>query len=879
MGTEDDFLSGFTDPTKYDAETEYCHLHDRGTFRTLHSHIPLKQIIEDNLTDEFIRSLYVPIPKSGVLLRNIFVIGGPGCFTEGTQVLLCDGEVKRIEEFGSYHLQSINVEIARMDNKEAFDRAIRFHIYEHVLCYMVKTDTGRTVECSYNQAFWTIDGKWIKANALKCGDKIKVISGYEGIKEITQTGIKRVYDIETINHDFIANGFKVHNTGKTTTQRSIGYQIAKAYEKEDIPVQCLECNYLPDALADADPNFEVFVFAVDDPLREQDARQPSKKRSLEATNTFLEIRHLIMKKKLDEQVRVFMGVDEIDKKTKAYLDAYHDTPKKLAKKFPEWVVTVKGCIFTIFGPQVPTIDSRLHMSKIWEIYKGFGAMDQQRRADIKRELNKFWIEKLGQNEWRWRGLNQIKYMNRAVIKNTMTEEIGWLDLPSTENIFITAERGAKRRQEEVRSETDLIDDWSRWIYENMDLLQPPYSPMKKKEIRFRALRNLIRDIYRKNIDPRTYEELEPEQQKFLESGLRGSQLIASVDDRIIKIHTLQSSDREKIDLIAEQLITEVERGGFSPSTKNASRIIRHIARKQFPQEEGFMDKQGVWKKIYDQLLYNWQQLYPKGKKLDEARSTYTTDEEDDLVPDHLREEEEREREMVESMVGTEDAIEFNITDEEIIDFILKKEPKYKTAAEVFMHGNGICNRQQMTNKEMYELSNIPTKKEEYGFTEPLVSIDAVKYRRKQFTGMYAREMGFIFETWIKEAVEKGYELPGVLEDIVEIEHAKREAPGIPDFVFTHASKKKTVGSIKCYKSDRSETIPRTKFGPEIAKLADLKENGEDARMVIIFRNIGINHMLAYRIYTTPADVPSNITFSPSEANTIQFIRRKEEDED
>lgn len=744
MGEDDDFLSTFTDPTKYDAETQYCHQHDRSTFRTLHSHIPLKHIVEDNLTDEFLRSLYVKTPKKGVLLRNIFVIGGPG-------------------------------------------------------------------------------------------------------------------------------------TGKTTTQRSIGYHIAKAYEREKTPVQCLECNYLPDALADADPEYDVFVFAVDDPLREQDARHPSKKRSLEATNTFLEIRHIIMKKKLYHQVKTFMGVDEIDKKTKTFLDAYHDTPKKLSKKFPEWVVTVSGCIFTIFGPQVPTIDSRLHMSKIWEIYKGFGAMDQQRRADIKRELNKFWIEKLGQNEWRWRGLNQIKFMSKAVVKNTMTEEIGWLDLPMTENIFTTAQKGAKRRQEEVRSETDLIDEWSKWIYENMELLQPPYSPMKKKEIRFRALRNLIRDIYRKNVDPRTYEELEPEQQKFLEQGLKGSQLISSLDDRIIKIHTLQSSDKEKIDIIAEKLITEVERSGFSPHKSQSTRIIRHIARKSFPQEEGFMDKQGVWKKIYDQFLYNWYQLYPTGKPIENEPESSMNDD-DGSIPDHLTKREEREQEIIERSIGDEDIIEFNITDEEIIDVILEKYPDKKTAAEIFMHGYGLCDRQQMTNKEMYEMSNIPNQRQEYGFTEPLTSVDAVKYRRKQFSGMYAREMGFLFETWIKEALEKGYELPGVLEDVIEVEHAKREVPGIPDFVFTHSDKSKTVGSIKCYKSDRSETVKKKKFGPEIAKLSDLKERGKDARLLILFRNLGIAHMLTYRIYNAPADVPPNVTFSPSEANTIQFTKVEETDE-
>ena len=732
----------FTDPTTYTPHTDFSESHDRGTFRSLHSHIPLKRIPENDMTDVFLDSLFVEIPKQGVLLKNIFVIGGPG-------------------------------------------------------------------------------------------------------------------------------------TGKTTTQRAIGYQIAHKYPG-DI-VQCLESNYLPDALGVLDPTKKIFVISIDDPLKEQDARRPSEKKSLDATNAFLEIRHIVMKELLKHQVRQYLNAIELDKETEKFLMAYHDTPKILCKKFPKWVVEVGGIIFTIFGPQVPTIDSRLHMSKMWEVYKGFGSMDQIRRADIKRELNRFWIEKLGQNEWRWRGLNQIEFMSRAILKNTMTEEIGWLNLPMTENIFTRVEAGAKRKQIEIKTETDLLDEWSQWIYDNMGLLQPPYSPIEKKETRFMALRNLVRDIYKKNTDPRTFQELGPADQKFLEKGLGGNILIAALDDRIIKIHTLKSSDLEKIDVIAQRLLTEVEKTNITPITKSASQIIRHIARRTFPDEDEFMDKKGIWKKIYDQFLYNWHELYPKGKpRLSEGEESeegegpeelQTVDEEEQgrlVIGRHIQEQQQAQPEG--------NIIEFDISDQDIIDILLERYPDYQTAAEIFMHGLGLCGRQQMTNREMYELSNTIGEREQYGFTEALASTDAVKYRRQQFSGLFAQEMGFLFEEWIDEIVENGYAIPNVLNDIIEAEHARRGSVGIPDFIFTHSDRSKTVTSVKVYRSTRSETLQKREFNPELRALTDLKEKGEDARLLILYRNIGIPHMLTYRIYHNAGDVPPNITFSPTEAGQVFFTR-------
>jgi len=92
-------------------------------------------------------------------------------------------------------------------------------------CYELITETGKEVICSYNQAFWTEDQEWIEVENLVINKKIKTIDGYEKIKSIRSVGNKTVYDITTKTHEFIANGIKVHNTGKTLLVKSMAKEL------------------------------------------------------------------------------------------------------------------------------------------------------------------------------------------------------------------------------------------------------------------------------------------------------------------------------------------------------------------------------------------------------------------------------------------------------------------------------------------------------------------------------------------------------------------------------------------------------------------------------------------------------------------------------
>lgn len=114
--------------------------------------------------------------------RGIIFFGPPGCFVEGTMVPLADGTLKTIETFGTKHLQDIKSKILTTKENPK-DEAVQFHIYKNCPCYEVITETGRRVECSYNQPFWTKDNEWKQADELKGNEHIEVATRYENTKK------------------------------------------------------------------------------------------------------------------------------------------------------------------------------------------------------------------------------------------------------------------------------------------------------------------------------------------------------------------------------------------------------------------------------------------------------------------------------------------------------------------------------------------------------------------------------------------------------------------------------------------------------------------------------------------------------------------------
>lgn len=626
--------------------------------------------------------------------------------------------------------------------------------------------------------------------------------------------------------------------GKTTLARAIGYILVQKYGVDIC--QCIESKFLPAALEAVDPSKKVFIIHIDDPLAEQDARKPTSDNVLEACNAFNEIRHIIAKKIIRHKIKKYLEIEELPERIEKLirLEAW----EQLREEFPKEVITATARVITIFGPQTPQIDQRLHQAKVWNIYKGFGSMDEKRKNQLERTLGDVFALKLGETERLWRDGN-IKYKSRSVLEDPFTNRKGWLWVTPKPNIFMRVERGESHFIDKFKIESKLADKWATYILKNRKKLYPEYSMFDPKQTRFMALRNFIRDVLTNNIDPHTDERLAPQDQTFLRKTLTNPALI---DDRINKVYKLMS-DEEKIRDIASQLLTIAENQNIKPTGRNAKSLFRALAYREFP-DEPLLDKKGIWTRIFDELLLQWYEEHPE-----EAEEKKTIVEKKKIEIKIPKETIEKSTEKIENR------IEFNISIYDLINDIVSQMPDKESYAKIYMLSEGIgC--EPRTHKEIAR-DSLELIGEE-------ITVDTSKWRKKQFAGILARQLGFTFEKWIEHIIKQGFIIKNVLENIKEIEHFG----GIkePDLVALHYDGSYTVISAKCLNSSRSETFEKEEFRAEIDYYRKLVNDGRKARILILFRNIGIPHLLSYRLYDTDEDIPPNVTFSPSEANKIFF---------
>lgn len=99
--------------------------------------------------------------------------------------------------------------------------------------YTVTTDSGRTIRATDEHPFLTERG-WLRLDELKVEDEVHVRGASvtaagtpittEKVVSVEKYGEEDTFDIEVADdpHNFLANGFVVHNTGKTTIARVIG---------------------------------------------------------------------------------------------------------------------------------------------------------------------------------------------------------------------------------------------------------------------------------------------------------------------------------------------------------------------------------------------------------------------------------------------------------------------------------------------------------------------------------------------------------------------------------------------------------------------------------------------------------------------------------
>jgi intein/homing endonuclease len=679
---------------------------------------------------------------------------------------------------------------------------------------------------------------------------------YESIVSIKPINNRTVYDLTTQHHEFIANGFKVHNSGKTTMARSIGESIHNHYG--DNITHCIEASYIPEAIAAMDPSKSVFVLSIDDPMREQDARKPNDPVVDEACQSFFEIRHILMRSKVRYQLKEYLGVTKLPRIDEQLITTEQWT--ELAKKYPPNLIKCSALIFTIFGPQVPQLDQRLHLSKIWEIYKAYGSLDVARRAILEKELQEhYYVQHLKDNEKLWRIDRNMTYMSRSLVKDPFGERrCGWVWIfPPKKMVFEPIARGERRHQERLKNETELLDEWARFLFFERKNLHPAYTPHEKIHDRRTAINNFIRDTVSSGIDPRSGEALSSQDQVFFR---RTRNLCTVLDDRISKIFAV-SADEERIKAMAEALIIKAEEEEINPFQRSAQALFRALSHKIESRDDEFLRKKGIWTRIFDEIIFMWVKKHGAPEESEEG--LVPRDDGAARVPMLTEQIKEMMKTKVEGEKG--DAVKFELDLQDAITLVLQDRPDLQNGADIYCSMYSLCGKDHMTCREM-SVNSMTLYKEQ--FTE-----EQVRYRKEVFEGLLNQRIGDMFEMWLEAVLNEGYEIPGILEDVEKAERVG--GLGKPDILLTHTDGRQSVGAAKCYTSQRTESFEKAEFNPELMYHSRLLR--DKGKIILIYRNLGIKDMLSVKVFDSSIDVPQNVFFSPKDAGSFIFRKKKTEE--
>ena len=131
--------------------------------------------------------------SDGIVTRgdmHVLLVGDPGCIAADSMVSLYYKGMKPIKQLGKKHLQGMREVISKIrknSSEKGYDFATLFHIYKKQPVLKVKTETGKSIMCTYNQPFLTKDG-WKRADGLVLTEKIRVMPSIpNNIKKLKPT--------------------------------------------------------------------------------------------------------------------------------------------------------------------------------------------------------------------------------------------------------------------------------------------------------------------------------------------------------------------------------------------------------------------------------------------------------------------------------------------------------------------------------------------------------------------------------------------------------------------------------------------------------------------------------------------------------------------
>jgi SpoVK/Ycf46/Vps4 family AAA+-type ATPase/intein/homing endonuclease len=143
---------------------------------------------------------------------GLMLYGAPGCLVGGERIIMADGTIEKIQDFGEYHLQAINKKVQQGVGKVQYrtpQPAMKFHKYEHEHTIEIITETGKSIKGTDNHPLLmankkyvgkrtfrdpikhqlhTIDwyrssSEWKRLDEIKVGDRVRTVMSYPSYKK------------------------------------------------------------------------------------------------------------------------------------------------------------------------------------------------------------------------------------------------------------------------------------------------------------------------------------------------------------------------------------------------------------------------------------------------------------------------------------------------------------------------------------------------------------------------------------------------------------------------------------------------------------------------------------------------------------------------
>lgn len=172
------------------------------------------------ISNEYVSENLGKLKKLIMLPRGAFK-----CLKIDTNILMADGSVKKIQDIKvGDSVLGINNDTLQPEVAEVTHHA---HMGSKDV-YKVTTDNGQyKIESSENHRFYTPTGEYKELSELQVGDPVGIMdNNYKSCKEHTIKWVKiksieyigeyPTYDFETTTHNYVAEGFVVHNSTVAT---------------------------------------------------------------------------------------------------------------------------------------------------------------------------------------------------------------------------------------------------------------------------------------------------------------------------------------------------------------------------------------------------------------------------------------------------------------------------------------------------------------------------------------------------------------------------------------------------------------------------------------------------------------------------------------